>query len=251
MISGEGSLASYLCGVAMHNYYPLVARTVSKLESNTPTTRDALYQQARVILIDQLRIRQPTASDSEVTGERAALEDAIRKVEINSLYPYRVSLIKIGPRESESGTPAVPQRSARAPQAKCTVDSTPGIFEQQTLATGPLSAPRTFPEGHDPTNDLIGSADASILCNLRGIQLLDQLMLNAADPLAPESLRQDARTVLKWLSVGKPEEIKTKHYDQFARAVQRCIIRKGELRPDWLQQQRSQVWPSTMTCAAR
>ena len=66
----------------MHDYHPLIVRAVSKLESNTSDARRALFQQARIILIDQLRIRQPTASDSEIMRERAALEDAIRKVEI-------------------------------------------------------------------------------------------------------------------------------------------------------------------------
>jgi len=204
----KGSRAPYLCSVAMHDYYPVIARAVSKLESNTPAARHALFQRARAILIDQMRIRQPTALDSEIIRERVALEDAIRKV------------------ESESGTRAVPQtRSERAPQAKCTDDSAPGIFEQRTeLANGPPHGPGTLPEGHDPANELIESADASVLCNLLGIQLLDQLMLDSADLLAPDSLRQDARTVLKWLSVGRPEEIKTEHYDQFARAVQTCIV---------------------------
>ena len=203
----KGSPPPYVCGVAMHDYHPLVVRAVSKLESNTPDARRALFQQARIILIDQLRIRQPTASDSEIMRERAALEDAIRKV------------------ESELGTPALPQTgSASAPEAKSADGSTPGILEQRTEFNGPPSGPRTFPEGHDPHNELMASADPSVLCNLLGIQLLDQLMLDAADPLAPDSLRQDARTVLKWLSIAKPEELKTKHYDQFARAVQVCIM---------------------------
>ncbi|MGB7101172.1 MAG: hypothetical protein WBD95_20710 [Xanthobacteraceae bacterium] len=192
----------------MHDYHPLIVRAVSKLESNTSDSRRALFQQARIILIDQLRIRQPTASDSEIMRERAALEDAIRKV------------------ESELGTPALPQTtSARAARAKCADGSTPNIFAQRTeLANGPPSGPRTFPEGYDPPNELMEAADASVLCNLLGIQLLDQLMLDAADPLAPDSLRQNAWTVLKWLSIGKPEELKAKHYDQFARAVQVCIM---------------------------
>jgi len=191
----------------MHDYHPLIVRAVSKLESNTPAARNALFQQARVILIDQLRVRQPPASESEIMRERVALEDAIRKV------------------ETDSGTPTPPKaRSAPAPETKCADGSTPGVVEQRTeLANGPPSGPRAFPKGYDRTNKLIESADASILCNLLGIQLLDHLMLDAADPLAPDSLRQDARTVLKWLSVGRSEELKTEHYDQFARAVQVCI----------------------------
>ena len=66
----------------MHDYYPLIARAVSRLEgNNTPKARQAVFERVRIILLDQLRIRQPPASDAEIVRERAALEEAIRKVE--------------------------------------------------------------------------------------------------------------------------------------------------------------------------
>ena len=81
----------------MPNYHPLVARAVLRLENNTPAARHAVFERARVILIDQLRIRQPPASDSEITRERAALEDAIQKVELESRFPHTASRIGTGP----------------------------------------------------------------------------------------------------------------------------------------------------------
>ena len=49
-------------------------------------------------------------------------------------------------------------------------------------------------------------------------------MLDAAHPLAPYSVRQDARTVLKWLNIANAEAIKTEHYDQFVSAFQKYIM---------------------------
>jgi hypothetical protein len=65
----------------MHDYFPIIARAVSRLESDTPKARDELFERVRKILIDQLRIRQPPPTDSDIRCERAALEEAIRRVE--------------------------------------------------------------------------------------------------------------------------------------------------------------------------
>ena len=118
--------------------------------------------------------------------------------------------------EPEQTKLAVPQTgSARILSEKC-------IFEENT-EDGPSRATTKFPENDRSANVLTETANASILSNLRGIQWLDRLILDGASPLAPDSVRQDARAVLKWLSVGETEAIKTKHYDQFARAIQRYI----------------------------
>jgi hypothetical protein len=316
----------------MPNYHPLVARAVLRLENNTPAARYAVFERARVILIDQLRIRQPPASDSEITRERAALEDAIRKVEAETASPIprpgsaqasrdtcnespfpifeRRAIASKTPRgaatlserhdtiveptktsagldshpgsrvgeqntralqalyerarvifvdqpgiqkptasdseimrrratpqdaggkvESESTTPAVPHREpAQALSARCTVGSTSGIPEQKTPGDAPPRGPTTFNEGDHAANKLTETANASILSNLRGIQWLDQLILDGTRPLAPDGLQQDARTVLKWLSIGDTEAIKTKHYDQFGRAIQ-SYITEGQASP--------------------
>ena len=316
----------------MPNYHPLVARAVLRLENNTPAARHAVFERARVILIDQLRIRQPPASDSEITRERAALEDAIRKVEAESASPIprpgsaqarrdtcnespfpifarraiaskapsgvatfskrhdtivestktstsldghpgsgvdeqntralqalyeqarvifvdqpgiqnptasdseimrrRATLQDAGRKvESESITPAVARKGpTQALSARCTEGSTSGIPEQKTPGDAPPRGPTTFNEGDRPVNKLTETANASILSNLRGIQWLDQLILDGTRPLAPDGLQQDARTVLKWLSIGDTEAIKTKHYDQFGRAIQSYIM-EGQTSP--------------------
>src|SRR5262249_51248086 len=68
----------------MADYYPLIARAVAGLERNTGDARRALYERARTALVAQLRGVTPALTESDVTRERLALEEAIRKVEAES-----------------------------------------------------------------------------------------------------------------------------------------------------------------------
>src|SRR5262245_4975521 len=65
----------------MADYYPLIARAVAGLENSTGEARRALYERARTALIAQLRSVEPALSESDITRERLALEEAVRKVE--------------------------------------------------------------------------------------------------------------------------------------------------------------------------
>jgi hypothetical protein len=65
----------------MADYYPLIARAVAGLEKNTGDARRALYERARTALVAQLRSVNPPLSENDVTRERLALEESIRKVE--------------------------------------------------------------------------------------------------------------------------------------------------------------------------
>jgi len=65
----------------MADYYPLIARAVAGLEKNTGDGRRALYERARTALVAQLRSVNPPLSENDVTRERLALEESIRKVE--------------------------------------------------------------------------------------------------------------------------------------------------------------------------
>lgn len=57
-----------------------LTRALSKLNAEA---RQAVFERARVILVEQLRTRKPPATEPEIMGERFALEDAIAKVELN------------------------------------------------------------------------------------------------------------------------------------------------------------------------
>jgi hypothetical protein len=63
--------------LSMTDYYSLVARAVSTLPQNTDAARHELYERADSALIAQLHGR----SEAEVTRERQALNEAIRRVE--------------------------------------------------------------------------------------------------------------------------------------------------------------------------
>ncbi|NEW86610.1 hypothetical protein DU475_04945 [Rhodopseudomonas sp. WA056] len=66
----------------MADYYPLIARAISSLDPSAPgEQRRAIYERARAALIAQLRGVQPPLTESEITRERLALEEAVRKVE--------------------------------------------------------------------------------------------------------------------------------------------------------------------------
>ena len=65
----------------MADYHPLISRAVSGLDKNTGENRRALYERARNALVNQLRSVEPALDESDITRERLALEEAIRKVE--------------------------------------------------------------------------------------------------------------------------------------------------------------------------
>ena len=73
----------------MTDYHPLIARAVEGLDKSTGEARRALYERARTALVAQLRAVEPALSESEITKERLALEDAIRKVEAEAARKSR------------------------------------------------------------------------------------------------------------------------------------------------------------------
>jgi hypothetical protein len=86
----------------MADYYPLIARAVDGLgKSSTGEARRTLYERARAALVAQLRAVEPALSESEITRERLALEEAIRKVESDALRKVRAQA-QAQPRTSES-----------------------------------------------------------------------------------------------------------------------------------------------------
>lgn len=53
---------------------------------------------------------------------------------------------------------------------------------------------------------------------------LDELTRDAAHPEAPDQLRDDMASVMKWLGVDKPEDIGTDQHEQFARGVEAYLM---------------------------
>src|SRR5258706_13782078 len=72
----------------MADYYPLIARAVAGLEKSTGEARRALYERARTALVTQLRGVTPALSESDITRERLALEESVRKVEAEAARQF-------------------------------------------------------------------------------------------------------------------------------------------------------------------
>jgi hypothetical protein len=115
----------------MADYYPLIARAIAGLDPNAPgESRRALYERARAALIAQLRSVQPPLSESEITRERLALEEAVRKVEAEAAQRAR-----------DAARP--PNAPPRAGDALRRASARPG--EAPVAGAGPAAAPRPRP----------------------------------------------------------------------------------------------------------
>ena len=71
------------------SYHQLIARAVDGLDKNTGEARRALYERARNALVAQLGSNQPVLVLADITKERLALEEAIRKVEAEAARNVR------------------------------------------------------------------------------------------------------------------------------------------------------------------
>ena len=84
----------------MADYHPLISRAVAGLDKNTGENRRVLYERARAALVNQLRSIEPALDESDITRERLALEEAIRKVEADAAKRTRDDEISFTPPES-------------------------------------------------------------------------------------------------------------------------------------------------------
>jgi hypothetical protein len=66
----------------MADYYELIAKGVAGLDPEAPSERRlALYERAQAALLAKLRSITPPFTEAEITRERLALEEAVRRVE--------------------------------------------------------------------------------------------------------------------------------------------------------------------------
>jgi hypothetical protein len=98
----------------MADYYPLIARAIAGLDPSAPgEQRRALYERARTALISQLRSVQPALSEAEITRERLALEDAVRRVEADAVR--RATAHQAASPETPRERPAPPPPASNPP----------------------------------------------------------------------------------------------------------------------------------------
>ena len=73
----------------MADYYSLIKQAVARLDSSAHESRRALYERARAAQLAQLRNISPPLSETEITGEQLALEEAVCRVEAEVARPAR------------------------------------------------------------------------------------------------------------------------------------------------------------------
>jgi len=135
----------------MADYYPLIARAITGLDKNTGETRRALYERARTALVAQLRGTDPPLPEAEITKERLALEEAIRKVEAEAARRSRVE-----------GAPGAGIPGAGIPGAK-TIPGASGAGAPSRFGNGLGSGraptpPSAQPPAPPPSSDLSAKA---------------------------------------------------------------------------------------------
>jgi hypothetical protein len=119
----------------MADYYPLIARAVAGLDKNTGDARRGLYERARTALVAQLRSPEAALNESDITRERLALEEAIRKVEAECARKARAE-----PARAEPGS------KVRAPDAsRWEAAGRWDVPAQSPLADLPAPQPRKAP----------------------------------------------------------------------------------------------------------
>ncbi len=124
----------------MANYYPLIGKAVAGLEKNTGEARRILYERARNALVTQLRSVTPPLSESDITRERLALEEAIRKVEADAARRARAGSAQA--RSDRSST-------APATDAGSPASADAGGTEPSEAAQEHSSAAAAEPPGED------------------------------------------------------------------------------------------------------
>lgn len=140
----------------MADYYPLIARAIAGLDPSAPgEQRRALYERARTALISQLRGVQPALSEAEITRERLALEDAVRRVEADAARRAAALQSNGPPRDQSAAPPPPPGPSAPSPSSAQPRAPLPGrrdgprpgdALRESARNTRTGSAPR-FPAG--------------------------------------------------------------------------------------------------------
>lgn len=143
----------------MADYHPLIARAVAGLENNTGEARRSLYERARAALVAQLRGVTPALSESDITRERLALEEAIRKVEAEQARRGRLdrpapanpppARAKASPEASGPSMPKPPASGRDAERPAVALQPMPSMPAEPAPAPQ-MSAPPSVPSSLRP-----------------------------------------------------------------------------------------------------
>jgi hypothetical protein len=194
----------------MADYYPLVAKAVAGLEKNTGEGRRLLYERARSALVAQLRgMNDPPLTEAEITRERLALEEAIRKVEAEAARRGRDA-----PRP-EPPAPAAPRAEAEPPSPP---PARPAPADRAAPPLRPRTPSRTVTEeGMKGFRDVIAEAEALGDATAQGAKSAREAYaatpptgqpgVDRVEPrLEPEGLRTPARPPSRPEPAARPVE---------------------------------------------
>ena len=131
----------------MADYYPLISRAVAALEKNNGENRRALYERARTALLAQLRGVTPALEESDITRERLALEESIRKVEAESARQFveasrQMSAAKIRQSRQWDEPPKLRPTEARPAEPRRWDEAEPPASAPRRYVSPPSPAPQ-------------------------------------------------------------------------------------------------------------
>ena len=172
----------------MADYYPLVAKAVAGLEKNTGEGRRALYERARSALVAQLRgMNDPPLTEAEITRERLALEEAIRKVEAEAARRGRSEPLK--PPDPMSDLDAVLQPKAPASRETVARADAPSAPPPPPRRERPAPGRTVTDEGLKGFRDVIAEAEGLGEATAQGAKTAREAFA-ATPPSGPQSFER-------------------------------------------------------------
>lgn len=209
--------------------------TNADIESFAKSNRGGLYYLAKKSDVanrfsEGAGLRKGGSADDVINGqnvmpvyvkiERPAPEGFLAKFDKNADYAQELRNSGYDGAITNESVSVIDSSQIKSVFNKGTFDPTdPRILYQQArgkirLATDDAKAAIT----------LFKSANASTFIHETGHHWLDELIRDAADEAAPDSLKQDADTVRKWLRVSEGEEIARRQHEKFARGFERYMM---------------------------
>ena len=135
--------------IKKNDYYPLIARAVERLDRSTGESRRAVYERARKA-VAQLHSNQPALLDADITKERIALEEAIRKVEAEAARKSPPETWaeprSAAPSEGRTDSDKIQSRDHGQPASSDRDDRPPALPSRQA----PIFLPTAFGDRHNP-----------------------------------------------------------------------------------------------------
>ena len=171
----------------MADYYPVLKRAISSLPAGSGEARRAVYERARAALLRQLNTYDPPLSPTEITDQRLALEECIRRVESEvavAAPPVEAPAVKVPPAVETPVARVSPpvQTTPRAPVAEA-----PSVPPPVTARLQTPPQPRAEPErppvpapSEDRGQPRIGAGVSALARTLRQANSLGQASSTAA-----------------------------------------------------------------------